>query len=390
VVVTDGAAGRLVAGLPLAARAVLALRAAGADEVVLFGREVPEAVTRELAHRGIATRRWPGAAEAADAVEPGPPVLVLDGAVLVHGLRWPDPGGAGGPAERLAAPEGPTPAVLCDPAGLAVLLKALDGGATGLDAALAAAQLADAPARPLPAGLVRVVRGPWAGRSPEDCLLDALAVQIAGTDSYLSALIDRRLARPLSRRLLGTDLSPTQVTLAGVAVGLAGAAGLAGASYPARLAGAGLLVLSLVLDCVDGELARGRHQASRAGARLDLAGDYAVHLAVFVALAVGLARRGVSPAGLVAAVLAVAGMVASMVAVHRRFIGPALAGAGDLHHPVRPGDTPLDGLLEKVASRDYTYLLLLLALVDRLEWFVYAVAVGAWAFALTVILRTRA
>jgi hypothetical protein len=34
----------------------------------------------------------------------------------------------------------------------------------------------------------------------------------------------------------------------------------------------------------------------------------------------------------------------------------------------------------KLASRDYTYLLLLLALVGRLEWFVYAAAAGSWIF----------
>ena len=37
-------------------------------------------------------------------------------------------------------------------------------------------------------------------------------------------------------------------------------------------------------------------------------------------------------------------------------------------------------MLEKLASRDYTYLLLILALLGRLEWFLYAAAVGAWVF----------
>jgi hypothetical protein len=37
-------------------------------------------------------------------------------------------------------------------------------------------------------------------------------------------------------------------------------------------------------------------------------------------------------------------------------------------------------VVEKLASRDYTYLLLVLALLGRLEWFLYAAAVGAWVF----------
>jgi hypothetical protein len=91
--------------------------------------------------------------------------------------------------------------------------------------------------------------------------------------------------------------------------------------------------------------------------------------------------------------VALAGVLASMVLVHRRFIGPALLRAGDLHHPAAGGGgsgAALDALLEKVACRDYTYLLAVLALADRLDWFVYAVAAGSWVFALAVLLRPRA
>ena len=37
-------------------------------------------------------------------------------------------------------------------------------------------------------------------------------------------------------------------------------------------------------------------------------------------------------------------------------------------------------VIEKVASRDYTYLLLLFAVIGHLEWFLYAAAVGSWLF----------
>jgi hypothetical protein len=48
-------------------------------------------------------------------------------------------------------------------------------------------------------------------------------------------------------------------------------------------------------------------------------------------------------------------------------------------------DTPLTAIVEKLASRDYTYLLLVLALLGHLEWFLYAAAVGSWVFVAGVL-----
>jgi len=216
----------------------------------------------------------------------------------------------------------------------------------------------------------------------ERALLDHLARRTTA-DSYLAPLIDRRLSRPLTRLLLDWPVTPSQITLASLLVGLLGAAGLATVSYAGRLCGLLALVASIVLDCVDGELARARFEQSAAGARLDVIGDYAVNLATFVGLGIGLARQGLPPAGVWATVGLVGGVAAAMATVHALFVRPALTRGGDLHWA---GDgaslrgTPLATVVEKLASRDYTYLLLVLALLGRLEWFVYASAAGSWAF----------
>jgi hypothetical protein len=42
-------------------------------------------------------------------------------------------------------------------------------------------------------------------------------------------------------------------------------------------------------------------------------------------------------------------------------------------------------VVERLASRDYTYLLLVLAVIGHLEWFLYAAAGGAWVFTTALI-----
>jgi hypothetical protein len=178
-------------------------------------------------------------------------------------------------------------------------------------------------------------------------------------------------------------VTASHVTTLGIALGLLGAAGLATVSYWGRLGGAALLVLSGVLDCVDGDLARARLAETPEGARLDVLGDYIVNLAAFAGLATGLLREGLPPGGGWAALALLAGVAAAMTVVHGLFIGPALRRGGDLHWP---GDArslrgrPVAAVVERLASRDYTYLLVVLAAAGRLDWFLYAGAGGAWAF----------
>jgi phosphatidylglycerophosphate synthase len=221
----------------------------------------------------------------------------------------------------------------------------------------------------------------------ERALLDHLADRPAG-DSYLAALLDRPMSRGVTRLLLRTPVTPTHVTLLGIVAGLLGALGLATVSYWGRLGGVLLLIVSLVLDCVDGDLARARLDENRMGARLDVIGDYLVNLAVFAGLAIGLWREGLPPGGGWAALALVGGVGTAMATIHVLFIRPVLRRGDDLHWAGDAGSLrgkPGASVLEKLASRDYTYLLLLLAIVGHLEWFLYAAAGGAWLFTAGVL-----
>lgn len=389
IVATSGGAWEVVGGLPLCVRAALTLRAAGFREVALFtGASAHHRAEGLRRRRDDAATHWlhsPGEAEslAAD------PVLVVSGDVLFEAptlasllvaarrdvIRVGHPPTA--PGRALAA--------TCPRAILPALLTALDVPGATLTDTLSRVGAAEVARVPLADGLCLPLDAAHAPARLETALLDDLARRTAAGDSYLATLIDRRLSRPVTRLLLRLPLTPSHITVLSVLVGLAGAAGLATVSYAGRLLGVLGLIASIVLDCVDGEVARARFQQSAAGARLDVIGDYAVHLAVFLGLGIGLARQGLPPAGVRAVIVLILGVVAAMAVMHALFVRPALARGGDLHWA---GDdqslrgTPVATLAERLASRDYTYLFLVLALAGHLEWFVYAGAVGAWVFVL--------
>jgi phosphatidylglycerophosphate synthase len=374
VLATTPGAETVVAGLPLAVRAVLALREAGFEDVGLVAQDRPHWAAEPLARRGISVR-WVASSPAGGLPWPDPgtaPVLLLGGDVLVDGAAM---------ATLRDAIPGPVRVAT----GEVVGEVRSEGTASGLDRA--ALSTRSAGTRIL-AGLAVPLGGAGSAPRLERALLDHLAAR-ASNDSYLAALIDRPLSRPLTRLLLRAPLTPSHVTLLGVALGLCGAAGLATVSYWGRLGGVLLLIASLALDCVDGDLARARLAQNPAGARLDLIGDYLVNLAVFAGLCIGLVREGLPPGGGWAAFGLVSGVGAAMAVVHVVFIRPVLRRGGDIHWA---GDAwslrgkPGAAVLEKLASRDYTYLLLVLALVGHLEWFLYAAAGGAWLFALGVVL----
>jgi hypothetical protein len=109
---------------------------------------------------------------------------------------------------------------------------------------------------------------------------------LASKPVEIEELVDLYIHRPLARRLvplfLRTAITPNQVTLLSGLTGVLAGAGLAYAvRHPAWcLVSAGLLLLSVVLDCCDGQLARARGISSTTGAILDGVSDYVVGLAL--------------------------------------------------------------------------------------------------------------
>lgn len=96
---------------------------------------------------------------------------------------------------------------------------------------------------------------------------------------------------PLSR----TPITPNQVTFFSALVGLASAVAMGWGTLSMLYLGGWLYLLSNILDCTDGQLARMTKRFSRYGRIYDGVADYVVGLAVFLALGIGWRPDTMSP-----------------------------------------------------------------------------------------------
>ena len=196
-------------------------------------------------------------------------------------------------------------------------------------------------------------------------------------DSFIVRQINRRISQALSKRLLHTAISPNQITLCSALIGISGALLLAQPFYLSQVLGSLLFLCSTIIDGCDGEVARLTFQESDFGGKLDVMMDNVVHLFLFPGIALGLYRATHDISALVLGGLTVGGVLISMAAYL-----PSLWRRSANRRP--PSRTH-----ESLASRDFSYLLLLLALVGKLEWFLWATAIGTYLFAGALFIVSR-
>jgi len=200
----------------------------------------------------------------------------------------------------------------------------------------------------------------------------------------LEGFVDRYFNRVLSRRFtrifLALGLSPNSVTALATIVGLISAVGFALGTYAAGLAAALLFQLAAVIDCCDGEIARLTFTESPFGAWLDIAMDNVVHMAVFGGIAMGSYARAAGysdawvPLALGAA--AILGNALSFVLVGK---AQRINASSEWKSPDHAAWS--DFILKNVASRDFSVIVLLFALLGKLDWFLWIAAIGSVGFA---------
>ncbi len=404
-----------LAGLTLLQRAVRMARKAGAEEILVFARDVGAA--EEVARR----ERVPPTVLPADAPLPGG--SPADGLLLIAAqvlgtdrlLGELVRGGGTAHAVVVAAPPGVPvlgPAYIA-PSGSAEPVSPLHDNAEGDGAERKPPHRIPGSGGERPAALqVRewlsassacrwsVPDGACRWLTTSDAIADAdrsLYVGLASiADGYIDRVFNRHISGWCTRRLIRFPITPNHVTLFHGCLGLCAAALLWQGTYGSAVLGAVLFQLSVALDCTDGEIARIKYLFSKFGSRLDVGADNVVTIAVFAAIAHAAAGRLGMGVAAVLGVLSVTGVVACLLAV---------LGAARLQAKLRPGQasslavtnrlsatdqavsagerTLVEAVINEATSRDYSILVVLLALLGRLEWFAWLAGIGSHVFWIT-------
>ena len=347
-----------VAGLPCAVRAAYrAGQELAPERIVIVGADAA------FLSRWAAPLSASGAPVLGDRAGAG--TLNADLAVLaVDALAFPDEGGL---AEFLAAAK-PAGAARRPMSGRVVAAYARNGSVFGAGSAAPSdvhSRALSGSSNGISAGTFFDADSPAGADEAARILYSRLSKP---NDGYL-ARFDRRLSLAITRLLLPLPVTPNQVTAASLLLAFLGAWLLAAASARLQFEGALILWFCCLLDGTDGEIARLKHSKTKWGGEFDLLADHLAHFATFVALPIGVSRLHPEGHWRIPGVLLVTGVLASAFSVWRLVLRVPKNKRG-----------PSALVIERIASRDYVYLILALTAIGRLDWFVWAAAIGSHAF----------
>jgi phosphatidylglycerophosphate synthase len=214
-------------------------------------------------------------------------------------------------------------------------------------------------------------------------------------EGFVDRFFNRKISRWFTRIFLAAGLSPNVITIIATLVGLAAATCFGVGTYSAGIVAALLFQLAAIIDCCDGEVARLTFTESPFGAWLDIAMDNVVHTAIFAGIAAGSYLRVAGSDGawipLALGAAAVLGNGLSFWLVTR---AQKIKSSSGWKTPVQAAWS--DFMLKNVASRDFSVIVLIFAVIGKLEWFLGLAAIGSVVFSLLMLwvirpsARTRA
>lgn len=362
-----------VAARPVAFRVVLAAVRAGATRVAVPAALRVPSLERALA-AAPATRAaavWCDGPPAGEAPVLLVPANGLTSAPALAALLAAGPPGVLEASRGTGAPVVAADASLLSALGSRVSQREAMGAA--LEGALAGGSVA---ARAPEAWYVRVRTGVDAAEA-ERRLYAGLGSPI---DTALDLVLHRRLSRLVTRVAMAWSLTPNQVSLASLLVGLVAAWCVWGATPLSALVGLATYVVAVVLDHSDGEVARLAAAESVLGGWLDILVDTAVH--ALMVLGLGATAEAVAGTGAALGVAAAVGVVVSAILAKLRPVAADAVGE----------------VLVALGSRDGFYAMLVAFLLartlrpDLLPALMIVVAVGSnlyWLARLAHLLFTR-
>ncbi len=233
------------------------------------------------------------------------------------------------------------------------------------------------------------VRDAATAKAAERRLFQSLRGQYEG---FVDTYFNRAVSALLSRAFVALRFSPNAITMVATAIGLAAALAFARGEYAAGIVGALLFQLAAIVDCCDGEVARLTFTESPLGEQLDIMTDNVVHMAIFAGLGGGVfIAQGGWQAGVplpwVPLALGGAAVFANAMALWLVTRAKAIGKRQGWSKPEQA--VRVEFILKNMASRDFSVLLLLFAVIGKLGWFLWITAIGANVFWVMLAWTTR-
>ena len=192
-------------------------------------------------------------------------------------------------------------------------------------------------------------------------------------DVWFNSLFSIRI----SSWLVKTPLTPNQLTLLGLTLGVLAGWFFAQGDYISGILGGLVLVFSGIWDCCDGDVARLKFMESDYGEYLDTMCDNIINILTFIGIAIGVARQS----GLIASLIPFALLLAGGILIFILIYFPKGYGKGYSFKGTRMYDVIL-----LLASRNFIYVILLFAIFDRLDYFLWLAGFGSNVFAMALFL----
>ncbi len=183
-----------------------------------------------------------------------------------------------------------------------------------------------------------------------------------------SPIIDRYIIRKISgvitRLLVKTPVTPNQVTIISLILGIASAVFFSHGAHIYTIIAGVFYFVSTVFDQCDGEVARFKHMESDFGKTFDIIVDSIVNATITIGIAIAIYKANGSGLTIVAGLLAMAGIVISLLLT-------------TYFSKESNNETGTKEMLDKLNNKDFFYIIMLASVVfNQMIWFLLIMAIG--------------
>ena len=200
--------------------------------------------------------------------------------------------------------------------------------------------------------------------------------------------INRALSAPFTNLFFRSGLHPNYITLLGGAAGILAFFVFSIGTKAAFVAGAVLFEAFYILDNCDGEVARAKGLSSKFGSWMDTLVDCCVHTLCFIGIGLGAARATQNPIMVFVGIAAGLGtLLSTFVAMLQktRNYGLAIHGMPKAPAGAVKKITVLDKLIDVLSIGDFSLVLLVFALFNKMELLLWMGAIGANLFCIMLV-----